>query len=144
MYFQYGTAETEYLSARDAKLGAIISKLGHIEREVTPDLFHGILNSIVGQQISTKAQITIWNRMLYGTDELPPLGDFSPAHIAALPDAQIQQYGISFRKVSYINARRRQFSKAPLTSKPCATCLMQRFVSHCQICPESVFGRRKC
>ncbi len=63
MYFQYGEAETAYLSARDERMAAVIAQAGHIEREVDTDLFSAVVHHIVGQQISTKAQATIWKRM---------------------------------------------------------------------------------
>ena len=56
MYFQYGEAETAYLSARDERMAAVIAQAGHIEREVDTDLFSAVVHHIVGQQISTKAQ----------------------------------------------------------------------------------------
>ncbi len=63
MYFQYGEAETGYLSRRDERMAAVIAQVGHIEREVDADLFSAVVHHIVGQQISTKAQATIWKRM---------------------------------------------------------------------------------
>lgn len=57
MIFQYGDAEIKYLAAKDKKLGAAMKKIGHIRREVTPHLFATLVWSIVGQQISTKAQM---------------------------------------------------------------------------------------
>lgn len=39
-----------------------MEKVGPIEREVIPDLFAALVNSIIGQQISTKAHKTIWKR----------------------------------------------------------------------------------
>ena len=63
MYFQYGEAETAYLSAKDERMAAVIAQAGHIEREVDTDLFSAVVHHIVGQQISTKAQATIWKRM---------------------------------------------------------------------------------
>ena len=63
MYFQYGQKETEYLSGKDEKLGAVIAQVGRVNREVDTDLFSAVVHHIVGQQISTKAQATIWQRM---------------------------------------------------------------------------------
>ena len=60
MNFTYGSTETEYLKSRDKTLGDIIDKVGYVEREVDPDLFSSVVHHIVGQQISTKAQATIW------------------------------------------------------------------------------------
>ena len=55
MIFRYGKAETDYLKKRDPRLGALIDRIGPVEREVDPDLFSAVVHHIVGQQISTKA-----------------------------------------------------------------------------------------
>jgi len=93
--FIYGKKETDYLKERDPALGAVIDKVGVLERGVEPDLFCAIVNSIVGQQISTKAQTTIWNRMKEG------MGDITPEAIDSCSAEDIQKYGISFRKAGY-------------------------------------------
>ena len=95
-YFAYDDEAISYLKARDERLAAAIDAIGPVRREVTPDLFASLVNCIVGQQISTKAQVTIWGRM---TDAF---GDITPEAIAACPDDELQQFGLSFRKVSYI------------------------------------------
>lgn len=64
MYFEYGDKEIEYLKSKDKKLAEIIDKVGPIKRRTEPDLFTSVVHQIVGQQISTKAQVTIWNRLL--------------------------------------------------------------------------------
>ena len=56
--FIYGEAEISYLKKRDKRLAEVIDKVGPIERKVIPDLFAALINSIVGQQISTKAHRT--------------------------------------------------------------------------------------
>lgn len=61
--FNMAKAETDYLKKKDARLGALIDQIGPIRRETDPDLFSAVVHHIVGQQISTKAQTTIWNRM---------------------------------------------------------------------------------
>ena len=96
LFFVYGAQETEYLKARDPRLGAVIDTVGPIRRAVTPDLFAALINAIVGQQISTKAQATIWARLCA---QLAPL---SPATIAAAPPAALQGCGMSLRKADYI------------------------------------------
>ena len=96
MIFEYGDKEITYLAAKDKKLGAAMEQIGRIEREVTPDLFAMLVRSIVGQQISTKAQQTIWGRMAAG------IGAITPESVAALSAEQLQGYGISFRKAGYI------------------------------------------
>lgn len=72
LFFEYGAREIEYLKAKDAILGAAIDEIGHIDRPVIPDLFAALLNSIVGQQISTKAHATVWERVQTRFSPLTP------------------------------------------------------------------------
>lgn len=96
MNFIYGTEETEYLKSRDKVLGEIIDKIGHIERETDPDLFSSVVHHIVGQQISTKAQATIWKRIR------EELGIVNAQNISKAGMEKLQSFGISFRKAGYI------------------------------------------
>lgn len=96
MNFIYGTEETEYLKSRDKVLGEIIDKIGHIERETDPDLFSSVVHHIVGQQISTKAQATIWKRIR------EELGSVNAQNISKAGMEKLQSFGISFRKAGYI------------------------------------------
>ncbi len=95
-YFQYGEKEIEYLKKKDKRLAAVIEQVGMIKREVNPDLFYSLIDSIVGQQISTKAHQTIRTRILTS------LGSITPASINNLSLEELQQFGISFRKAEYI------------------------------------------
>ncbi|MGI6212677.1 MAG: DNA-3-methyladenine glycosylase family protein [Anaerovoracaceae bacterium] len=95
-YFEYGESEIEYLKQRDAKLGAVIDAIGHVYRPVDPDLFSSVVHQIIGQQVSTKAQQTIWSRMRDG------LGGIDPERIAAAGVDTIQSYGTTFLKAGYI------------------------------------------
>ncbi len=85
-----------HLGARDPALRAAMEQIGPVQREVEPDLFAALVNSIVGQQISTKAHVTIWGRFR------DRLGAVTPDTVLALTDEELQALGISFRKVSYI------------------------------------------
>ena len=96
MYFDYGAREVDYLKARDRALGEVIDQVGHVEREVDPDLFSAVVHHIVGQQISTKAQATIWARMR------ERLGEVNARTVAAAGTAALQSVGISLRKAEYI------------------------------------------
>ena len=96
MYFQYGEAETAYLSARDERMAAVIAQVGHIEREVDTDLFSAVVHHIVGQQISTKAQETIWQRMLSA------VGEVNAETVLAAGVPKLQSLGMPFRKAEYI------------------------------------------
>jgi len=94
--FDYGNAEIAHLKKRDKALGAAIDAIGPIQREIYTDLFSALVKSIVGQQISSKAQRTILGRMKDGLVEI------TPQAILACTEAQLQSYGISFKKASYI------------------------------------------
>ncbi len=94
--FKYGEKEIEYLKKKDKKLGAAIDKIGMIEREITPDPFTALVSSIVGQQISSKAADTVWNRLCQ------LLGSITPETIAGADLPQIQSCGMSNRKAEYI------------------------------------------
>jgi len=94
--FKYGQREIQYLKERDRILGAAIDRIGMIERAVIPDLFTALINSIVGQQISSKAAETVWNRLV------EKIGCITPENIAAASPETIQQCGMSGRKVRYI------------------------------------------
>lgn len=96
MYFQYGDKETEYLKKKDKVLGEVIEKIGHIEREVDSDLFSSVIHHIIGQQISTKAQATIWRRMK------EQLGEVTAESILAAEIPELQSFGMTFRKAEYI------------------------------------------
>ena len=61
MYFLYGKTEVEYLKGKDKILGAVIDEIGHVDREIDTDLFSSVVHHIIGQQISTKAQATIYH-----------------------------------------------------------------------------------
>ncbi|KXX71048.1 DNA-3-methyladenine glycosylase [Flammeovirga sp. SJP92] len=95
-YFQYGETELEFLKKKDKKLKAVIEQIGMIKRSVNPDLFSSIIKIIIGQQISTKAQETIWARLQ------EKVGMVNAENIDSLSDETLQGIGISFRKVSYI------------------------------------------
>jgi len=95
-YFEYGQKELEYLKSRDKKLGAVIDKVGMIYREITPDPFTALVSSVVGQQISSKAAETVWNRL----NQM--LGNITPESIAQADLYDIQGCGMSKRKAEYI------------------------------------------
>lgn len=63
MYFDYGETELSYLRKKDKRLCEVIDQVGHIYRAADPDLFSAVIHHIIGQQISTKAQDTVWRRM---------------------------------------------------------------------------------
>ena len=96
MYFEYGETEVQYLRSRDKRIGEVIDRVGMIRREVDPDLFAAVVHHIVGQQISTKAQATVWRRMQEA------LGTVDAGSVLAAGPEGLQALGISGRKAAYI------------------------------------------
>ncbi len=96
MYFKYGEKEISYLKNKDKKLAEVIEKVGLIERKTDPELFSTLVHHIVGQQISTKAQATIWERIKNS------FGSVTPERVLNASVDEIRSFGISLRKVEYI------------------------------------------
>ena len=96
MFFEYGEKEISYLKARDKRLGDAIERIGHINRAVDSDLFSSVVHHIIGQQISTTAQATLWKRLN------ERLGSVTADTILALGREELQAVGMTFKKADYI------------------------------------------
>ena len=96
MYFEYGDKEISYLREKDKKLAEVIDRLGFIKREIDTDLFSSVIHHIIGQQISTKAQATIWKRMVDSFETV------DAEKILSAGILQLQSFGMTFRKAEYI------------------------------------------
>lgn len=96
MFYQYGDLETDYLAGKDKRLGQAIRQIGHIDREVDADLFSAIVHHIIGQQISTAAQATIWKRLA------DTVGTVSADSLTALGRERLQQIGTTYKKTDYM------------------------------------------
>lgn len=97
-YFKYGETEIEHLKKKDKKLAAAIERIGLIEREVRPDVFFSLCSSIISQQISTAAAVSIQNRVL------ALIGNLAPAAILNADSEELRACGLSARKVQYLTA----------------------------------------
>ncbi len=96
MHFQYGEKELAYLKKKDKRLAAAIEQIGMIERVTDDDLFASVVHHIVGQQISSKAQATIWGRLQNY------LGSIEAQNVNAASAEALQSLGMSMRKALYI------------------------------------------
>ena len=95
-YFIYSDDELGYLKSRDNVLKDIIESIGLIKRSVNKDPFQSLISSVISQQISTKAAVTVKERLYNLTDGL---------NITKLNDINIEelkQCGMSYRKAEYI------------------------------------------
>lgn len=95
-YFSYGETELSYLRQKDERLAEVIDRIGHIDRAVDAGLFHSVVHHIIGQQISTKAQATVWRRLQ------DALGEVNAETILAAGVPKLQSLGMTFRKAEYI------------------------------------------
>ncbi len=102
MEFAYGEKELSYLCGKDKRLAQVIRRIGPVHRTVDTDLFSAVVHHIVGQQISTKAQATVWQRLQ------DALGTVNAQTVLAAGAAQLQALGISYKKAAYITDFARQ------------------------------------
>lgn len=95
-FFEYGEEEIRYLKSKDKRLGKVIDRLGYIRRKTDSDLFTAVVHHIVGQQISIRAQQTIWTRMNEG------LGSVTAETLLSVGRDRIKSFGLTYRKADYI------------------------------------------
>ena len=89
------------LMRRDPVLRAIITKYGAcgIAGGREADIFCGLVEAIVSQQLSTKAAATIYGRL---EALMPDAGAPTPHAVWSLSDAQLRGVGLSRQKSSYL------------------------------------------
>lgn len=97
VYFPYGDEEIAYLKSQDRTLASVIDVIGHVDREMDTDLFESVIHHIIGQQVSSAAQRTIWQRMQ------GDLGIVSADTVSRAGVERLQSYGMTFRKAGYID-----------------------------------------
>lgn len=94
--YPYGETEIQYLSAADPILGEAIARIGRLHREIHPQPYPALIRSIIAQQISTKAAVTVTKRL----EELT--GGISPETVGACSLEAVQKCGMSNRKAQNI------------------------------------------
>lgn len=96
MIFYFTDDELNALKRKDKRLARLIEKIGRIEREGDEDIFSAVIHHIIAQQISTKAQASIWARFcaLFRT--------LNAKAVLNVGVDKIRSCGISQRKVGYI------------------------------------------
>ena len=85
--------QKHHIKEKDKNLFQVIDQVGHIYREVDTDIFSSVIHHIIGQQILTKAQLTIWQRMQ------DKLGEVNAETILKSNNNDLQSIGLTFRKV---------------------------------------------
>ena len=89
------------LMRRDPVLAAIIKRHGAcgLRTARDPDIFDGLIQSIISQQLSTKAASTIYKRFLA---LLPGGHKPAPNHVMPLDDQALRAVGLSRQKIAYL------------------------------------------
>lgn len=114
--FTYTTKELDCLKAKDKRLAKAIEKIGTITREGERDIFASVIHHIIAQQISTKAQASIWARFcaLFSEMQSERTSERKKAQstdsqskqkaqvLLAIDIDKIHACGISSRKAQYI------------------------------------------
>lgn len=91
-------APLEQLRAADPRLAAVERTAGPLPWRVRPRGFPGLLQAIIGQQISTAAAAAIWRRLRALDGALDPVG------LLGLDDAALRGAGLSRPKVAHARA----------------------------------------
>jgi DNA-3-methyladenine glycosylase II len=100
-------AAGRHLRAADPVLGALIDRLGTVPARSRParpspgEHYAGLVRTIVGQQLSTRAAAAIWQRLLTHFDGRPP----TPEEVlAADPEELRAAGGLSRAKTTYLRS----------------------------------------
>jgi len=81
----------------DPILKDVIDRIGPFKRKLTKDRYHSLARAIVGQQISTSAARSIWNRL----EQLTAPKKLTADAVIVLADEQLRGAGLSPQKLRY-------------------------------------------
>ncbi|MEZ4721741.1 MAG: hypothetical protein R2813_07705 [Flavobacteriales bacterium] len=82
---------------RDEQLRSLIASTAPRPPRIEPNVYRVLLRSIVGQQLSTKAAATIWDRFVKLFPE-----ELTPDAVLKLDVEVMRQSGLSYQKASYV------------------------------------------
>jgi DNA-3-methyladenine glycosylase II len=92
------TKAIKHLKTADPVLGTIIERVGPYRMQHREPNFHTLVRSIVYQQLSGKAALTIFNRLIVAAKADP----LTPEAILKLRPARMRALGLSKQKLTYI------------------------------------------
>lgn len=110
MFFPFKTEALDYLKERDPYLSKVIDKYGIVSRPVKNNVFEAIVNSILGQQISTAVTRVIWKRVK------DKVGEVTPDSISSLTLEELRECGTSLRKANNILLASQRFKSGEFDS----------------------------
>ena len=121
--FPWTQEEVESLKARDIRLARFMDLAGPVEREIMPDLFTALVHAIVGQQISSKVQERLWEKLVARA------GAITPESILALSGENLREVGLSARKAQYVLGAAQAFASGDYVQASLETMDDQAFIS---------------
>lgn len=86
----------EHLLAADPVLAGVIERIGPCRMTYRPPAFETLLRSILYQQVSGAAALTVLKRLQ------AMLGELTPERVMAYPPEQLRAAGLSGQKTSYL------------------------------------------
>ena len=89
-------------------MAAIIEKIGTIEMPLPKGNFESLVDSIVSQQLSTKAAATIFKRLSLALEN-----DITPQRVLRTDDQTLRNAGLSGQKTNYLAALSEAFIEKP-------------------------------
>ena len=84
------------LSSSDPKLALLIYTIGDYQLKLRTDYFSSLVRSIIGQQLSARVALTIWERVKVLCT------DITPQAIIGLDAGELKKIGFSGKKISYV------------------------------------------
>jgi DNA-3-methyladenine glycosylase II len=99
------------LVARDPDLAGIEARAGPLAWRTRPAGMAGLLQAIIGQQISNQAAAAIWGRLRAVE------GALNPAGLLALPDEALRSAGLSRPKIAHARALAAAFAEGRLNTE---------------------------
>ncbi|HZJ88899.1 MAG TPA: DNA-3-methyladenine glycosylase 2 family protein [Sphaerochaeta sp.] len=122
-----------HLTKSEPLLGAAITTIGPIARKGEADIFTSLVRQIIGQQISTAAQRTVFQRLV------DHVGTLSAEAIGSCAIAELQQLGMSYRKAEYIHDLSTQIVSGSYSLEPLYTLSDEEAIDH--LCTIRGVGR---
>ena len=103
----YWDEACRHLAKRDRVMKKLIPQFGEARLQSRGDAFTTLARSIVGQQISTKAAQSVWDRFAAAVGG--PSTRLAPADVLALDAPVLRTAGLSARKAEYLADLARHF-----------------------------------
>lgn len=102
---------SEWLRARDRRLGAWMERVGDVGLRRQPHQFGALCRSILSQQLAARAAATIHGRFI---ELFAPSRRPSPEGVLALSDVSLRACGLSTQKIRSVRALASEWAKGEL------------------------------